>query len=154
MRMIMLALSVIVAGIASSAFFAPDHSQSAINIHNGVAAHGYDVVAYFTQSQPIKGKKQFTTKYQGAAYRFASQEHLQKFTTNPAQFAPQYGGYCAYGVAIKRKVDGKPDLWDIIDGKLYLNYNQSIKNRWNKNTSNFIHSADLNWPLIKNSVDN
>ena len=144
---------VILTMVGLSFFTISGLEASEVNIKNGAAAHGYDVVAYFTQSQPVKGKKQFTTKYQGATYRFASQEHLQKFTANPDQFAPQYGGYCAFGTAMGRKFDGNPKAWSIVSNKLYLNLNKRVKERWNTDISGFVRGADNNWPLIKTVPD-
>ena len=97
---------------------------------SGVAVRGYDTVAYFTQGKPTEGKEAFETEWRGAKWRFASQKHLDLFVTNPDKYAPQYGGYCAYGVAIGNLVKIEPDLWDIIDGKLYLNYDEDLQEKW------------------------
>jgi YHS domain-containing protein len=97
---------------------------------SGVAVRGYDTVAYFTLGEPTEGKEAFETEWRGAIWRFASQEHLDLFVTNPDKYAPQYGGYCAYGVAIGNLVKIEPDLWDIIDGKLYLNYDEDLQEKW------------------------
>ena len=97
---------------------------------SGVAVRGYDTVAYFIQGKPTEGKEAFETEWRGAKWRFASQEHLDLFVTNPDKYAPQYGGYCAYGVAIGNLVKIEPDLWDIIDGKLYLNYDEDLQEQW------------------------
>jgi YHS domain-containing protein len=109
---------------------------------SGVAVRGYDTVAYFTQGKPTEGKEAFETEWRGAKWRFASQEHLDLFVTNPDKYAPQYGGYCAYGVAIGSLVKIEPDLWDIIDGKLYLNYDEDLQEEWRVDIPGYIVKAN------------
>ena len=128
-------------------------AETEVNIVEGYAVHGYDVVAYFTQGKPVVGSDQFTADYEGATYRFASAEHRETFTADPAQYAPQYGGYCAFGTAMGRKFDGDPNAWAVVDGKLYLNLNKDIQARWKKDVPGFIRGAENNWPLIRSVAD-
>lgn len=114
----------------------------------GLAAHGYDVVGYFTQNQPIIGNAGHSTVYKDATYRFASAENLRAFEADPAKYAPQYGGYCAYGVSVGAKFDGDPRLWKVVDGKLYFNLNEDIQNLWLKDVPGNIESGDDNWAEI------
>lgn len=109
---------------------------------SGIALRGYDTVAYFTLGKPTEGKKAFETKWKGAKWRFSSQQHLDLFVANPEKYAPQYGGYCAYGVAAGNLVKIEVDLWDIIDDKLYLNYDKKLQGRWQKDIPGFIVKAD------------
>lgn len=95
----------------------------------GFVAEGYDVVAYF-HGTPLKGGKKFVAEYDGAKFSFSSKENLEKFNAKPEKFVPQYGGYCAYAVAVKgKKVNINPETFEIRDGKLYLFYNA-----WGTNT--------------------
>ncbi len=91
-----------------------------VNVNDGYAVHGYDVVAYFTVGAPTLGNDRFIAEYQGVAYRFASADNRDRFAADPAAYAPQYGGYCAFGTAFGRKFDGDPLAWRIVDGELYL----------------------------------
>jgi len=126
------------------------HAQKAeVFTKDGVAINGYDAVAYFTKSQPVKGDSKFLLKWNNATWYFASQEDLDLFKANPAKYAPQYGGYCAYGLSENHKAPTKPDAWTIINGKLYLNYNLDVKADWQKNTAERIKKADIYWPAIK-----
>lgn len=109
---------------------------------NGIAIRGYDTVAYFTVGQPLEGKDEFSTQWSGATWKFASQEHLDLFMSSPEKYAPQYGGYCAYGVATENLVKIEPDLWHIIDDKLYLNFNRKFDNAWKKDIPGYISKAD------------
>ena len=112
----------------------------------GLAVHGYDVVAYFTQGKASVDRAKYSTVHNVATYRFASKEHLTDFEKNPEKYAPQYGGYCAYGVAVGAKFDGNPHLWRIVGGRLYLNLNEKIQATWEKDISGNIKKAGRKWP--------
>jgi len=117
----------------------------------GTAASGYDVVAYFTESRPVKGSKSFTAEYEGATWRFASAENRDLFKADPVKYAPQFGGYCAYAVAKgSLNVSTVPDAWKIVDGKLYLNYSSGVQRTWESNMSNYITDAHNNWSRAYN----
>ena len=90
---------------------------------SGLAVHGYDVVAYVTTGEPTIGRAKYSLVFKGATYRFSSEKHLDAFEDDPERYVPQYGGYCAYGVAVGAKFDGDPHPWRIVDGKFYLNLN-------------------------------
>lgn len=109
---------------------------------SGIAIRGYDTVAYFTEGKPVEGRDEFTTDWQGATWKFSSQEHLDLFTGDPRKYAPQYGGYCAYGVAQESLVKIEPDQWTIYDDKLYLNYNAKLNKEWKKDIPGYISTAD------------
>jgi YHS domain-containing protein len=113
------------------------------------AIQGYDAVAYFTESKPIKGSNEFTFKYKNETWYFASADHLQKFKANPEKFTPQFGGYCAYGMSRGYKAKTDPEAWTIVDGKLYLNYNLDVRKIWNEKQMEFIEKANSNWPTVK-----
>jgi YHS domain-containing protein len=113
-----------------------------------VAVEGHDPVAYFTDKRPVKGSPQFSTTYQGAEFRFASAANLAKFRANPAAYAPQYGGYCAWAVSQGYTAKGAANHWKVVDGKLYLNYNGDVQAKWNKDVPGFIAKADANWPTV------
>jgi YHS domain-containing protein len=137
----------LIALLFSSAFvFAADP----INNKRGVAVKGYDVVAYFTDSKPMKGDKQYTAEHEGVTWRFANAENRDKFTADPEKYVPQYGGYCAFGVAKGATYNIDPDAWKIVDGKLYLNYNTSVQKDWQKDIPGFIATANKNWPAVLN----
>ena len=113
---------------------------------NGVAIRGYDPVAYFTDSKPVKGDPKFTFTWRGAMWQFASAGHRDLFEQNPEKYAPEYGGYCAYGISQGHAVDVDPSAWKIIEGKLYLNYSLSVRERFLKDPGARIKEADQNWP--------
>ena len=118
------------------------------NNQNGYVAKGYDVVAYFSGT-PTEGKETFQAEYDGGKYKFSSAENLEKFNANPAAFAPQYGGWCAFATAQGRKFDIDPLAYKVVDGKLYLNNSQGVHKRWLKKEAGYIRGADHNWPIIK-----
>jgi YHS domain-containing protein len=111
---------------------------------------GYDPVAYFTDGKPVKGLDGFVYEWQGAKWKFASAAHLELFKANPQQYAPQFGGYCAYGVAKDNLVSIEPDKFKIIDGKLYLNYDSDVQEKWLKDPAGFIKQANGKFSALLN----
>ena len=112
------------------------------------AIRGYDPVAYFTEGRPVKGSREFTHPWRGATWRFASAENRERFAAAPETYAPQYGGYCAYGVASGYAVKIEPDAWSVVDGKLYLNYDRGVQKTWQSDVPGYIRKADANWPRV------
>lgn len=117
-------------------------------IFSNLAVSGYDAVAYFEQGAAVKGSKEFSYEWQGAKWRFSSAKNLASFKEDPEAFAPQYGGYCAYAAAINKAVKADPKVWDIRDGKLYLNFNKKIQQDWRADIDDYIEQADKNWPAL------
>lgn len=124
----------------------------------GYAASGYDVVAYFdlpqsavgqTQTAAVPGKSAYTAEYNGAKFAFSSAANRDKFVADPAKFAPQYDGHCAYGVSKGGKVPGNPNLWRIVDDKLYLNITKNVVGFWEEDIPGNINLAQNNWPAIE-----
>jgi YHS domain-containing protein len=115
---------------------------------SNVAIKGYDPVAYFSAGKPVKGTAQFKTTYQGAEFQFASAANRDTFAANPARYAPQFGGYCAWAVSQGYTAGIDPNAWAIVGGKLYLNYNKDIQTRWQQNTAGNIAAANRNWPTV------
>ena len=119
----------------------------------GYVAEGYDVVAYFN-NQAIEGNKKFISNYDGAKYKFSTENNLEQFKANPEKYIPQYGGYCAYAIAVKsKKMSVNPETFEIRDGKLYLFYNAWGTNTlelWQKeNVKGLQEKADKNWVSLK-----
>lgn len=113
------------------------------------AIHGYDPVAYFNESKPVKGDKKYSLSWNAATWYFANQKNLDAFKASPEKFAPQYGGYCAYGLADGHKAPTDPEAWLIADGKLYLNYNKAVQKMWKQKQAEYIETANKKWPEIK-----
>lgn len=119
-----------------------------LNVKDGAAVKGYDVVAYFTDGKPVKGSPEFSYKWKGANWQFASAEHRAAFMNEPTKYAPKYGGYCAYAVSQGSIVDIDPNQWKIVGGKLYLNANLLAQTLWARDPEGHIKKGDVNWPLI------
>lgn len=112
----------------------------------GVAIQGYDPVAFFTDSRPVKGNPQFQSDYNGAKYYFASAEHKAAFDKEPGKYEPQFGGYCAYGVSHGDKAPVKIEAWQIVNGRLLMQYDLGVKDEFNKDQQGTLKKADQNWP--------
>lgn len=115
---------------------------------NGIALHGYDPVAYFQKSQPVKGTQQFSYVWNGATWLFSSQENRNEFTANPTKYAPQFGGYCSWAVGHGYTADVDPEAWRVHDGKLYLNYSKGVQKKWEKEMQPLIEQGNRNWPAL------
>jgi YHS domain-containing protein len=116
--------------------------------HDGLALRGYDPVAYFTEQRAVKGLPEFLLEHRGSTFRFASSANREAFRQDPARYAPQYGGYCAYGTARGYKAAIDPAAFRVVDGKLYLNYDASVQREWSKDVAGYIDTADRNWPAV------
>jgi YHS domain-containing protein len=110
---------------------------------------GYDPVSYFTAARPMKGNEEFSYEWKDTKWLFSSRQNLDSFAANPEKYAPQYGGWCAYGCSNGRKATIDPNEWTIVDGKLYLNHNAEVKDKWMKEQKQRIEHADKNWPALK-----
>ena len=115
---------------------------------HGLAVDGHDPVAYFTDGQPAPGVAEFEIEWMAAKWRFASAEHRDAFVAEPEKYAPRYGGYCAYAVANGYTAKADPEAWKIVDGRLYLNYNQKVRETWLEDPAGYIAKADANWPGV------
>jgi YHS domain-containing protein len=113
---------------------------------DGVALRGHDPVAYFSETKPVKGSPEHKAEYQGSTFYFASKTNRDAFVADPARYAPQYGGFCAFGMASGYKAATDPAAFSIVDGKLYLNYNRDIQKQWSADRPGFITKAEQNWP--------
>ncbi|MDX2041149.1 MAG: YHS domain-containing (seleno)protein [Acidobacteriota bacterium] len=115
----------------------------------GTALKGYDPVAYFKESRPVKGRDEFRHDWMGAKWYFASAANRDDFARNPEKFAPQFGGYCAWAVANGYTANIDPEAWRIVDGKLYLNYSKDVQKKWEADIPGFIKKGNENWPKLK-----
>ncbi|CAM1360351.1 conserved hypothetical protein [Tenacibaculum xiamenense] len=124
------------------------------NTKKGFVAEGYDVVSYFVDDKPSKGKNKFQTVYDGVKFKFSSEKNLALFKENPEKYVPQYGGYCAYAIAAKKtKMYIDAEAYEVRDGKLYLFYSSWISNKledWKKgDTKKLQKQGDNNWEELK-----
>lgn len=124
-------------------------SIKAVNIDSaGLMLHGYDPVSYFATSKATKGSPKYSAPHKGATYHFVSAANRDAFIANPAKYEPQFGGFCAMGVAHDKKLDGDPEVFRIVDGKLYLNLNRDVQKRWSEDPAANISNANAKRPLI------
>ncbi|MGI9379403.1 MAG: YHS domain-containing (seleno)protein [Methyloligellaceae bacterium] len=130
---------------ATQAFAGTSHNAN----NKGLAIKGADPVAYFVDKKYVAGNKQFSHQWEGATWYFASAENRDRFISEPAKYAPQYGGWCAYAVARGSLAPVDPKAWTIHDGKLYLNFSKRVQSRWMRDVPGEIQKADANWPTVK-----
>ncbi len=143
-----LAFGAVALTTAAPAFAYDENSTASVNVERGVALKGHDPVAYFTAGKPTRGDAKYAATYQGATYHFASAANQRLFESSPAKYAPQYGGFCAMGAAIGKKLDVDPASFKVVNGKLYLNVNADIFKKWSEDVPGHIRAADQNWPAL------
>ena len=124
-----------------------------VNEDHGIAIKGYDPVAYFTDNRPVKGSRAHLFTYEGATYEFASAAHRKLFAADPGKYAPQFGGFCAYGAATGHKADIDPTAFTIVDGRLYLNYSTKVREVWKTDIPGYIRKADEAWPAVSRQTE-
>ena len=118
-----------------------------------LAIKGYDPVAYFTDNEAVEGRAEYEVTHDGAIYRFTSEAHKQLFQEKPESYLPQYGGFCATGVATANaKFPVDPNTFKVTRGKLYLFYNGPYQGAhfngldpWLKDEKDLIEKANQNW---------
>lgn len=125
------------------------HAEKPVNTtFTGVAIKGYDPVAYFTESKPIKGSSDHAFDWNGAEWRFASAANRDLFKADPVKYAPQFGGYCAWAVSRGYTAGIDPEAWKVVNGRLYLNYSAKVQAQWAEDIPGNIAKAEENWPKI------
>ena len=132
--------------VASTPAIAQDFTHSTPGIG------GYDPVSYFTDGKPQRGSGYHVTDYKGVTYAFANEDHKEMFEANPEKYAPAYGGWCAYGVAVGKKFVADPEVWKIVKGKLYLNLDRDIQSKWKEDIPGYIKTANKNWKDIRDTA--
>ncbi|MCG8359513.1 MAG: YHS domain-containing protein [Kiloniellales bacterium] len=150
----LLTVATIVVGAlsAASASFAVDEynvSTGTTLDGLGVALRGDDAVALATGLKVTPGRAEYTVEHDGVAYYFASRETMRRFAVDPERYAPQYGGFCAFGVAIGKKLDASPRFADIVDGKLYVFLNALAFEKYEDNKAGTLAQAEANWPTMR-----
>jgi YHS domain-containing protein len=111
------------------------------------AVGGHDSVSYFSGT-PVNGSDKFTAQYKGATFKFATAKNLATFKADPARYAPQYGGHCAWAAAYNYRFAGDPKVWKIVEGKLYFNYNRDVQVKWEKDIPGLVAKGDINWQTL------
>lgn len=113
---------------------------------NGLALEGYDPVSFFTAGAPIKGRSDLTLRHAGATYRFATEENRAAFEAEPARYVPQFGGFCAWAVSKGYTAKVEISTWQIVDGRLILNYSDGVRKQFDADRAGNLRRADGNWP--------
>ncbi|MSU60021.1 MAG: hypothetical protein EXS35_17935 [Pedosphaera sp.] len=123
--------------------------KSLLNLDkSGLALQGHDPVAFFTDNKPVKGKPELGLRHNGALYYFTTREHRDQFKAAPAKYEPAFGGYCAFGVSKGKLVEIDVDAFQIVDGKLLLQYSKGVRADFNKDSKGNLVKAEANWPAL------
>lgn len=121
-----------------------------INVdEQGRALRGYDPVAYFTDGEAILGQEAHRFSWNGTEWFFATAENRDRFTQNPTHYAPSNGGYCTFGVVLRKKLDGNPEVWSIFNGDLYVFLNEEVREKFLQDKTGNLARVTENWPQIQ-----
>ena len=131
------------AGLATLASASIDYASNTVGIS------GYDLVSYHNSKRPLRGNGHFVAVHAGVTYLFANEQNQATFERNPERYLPAYGGYCAFGVSVGKKFVADPEVWRVVDGKLYVNLDERIQDQWLMDVTGRIKTADDNWGGIK-----
>jgi YHS domain-containing protein len=142
-------LKTLISLLATVAVLSPLSAMADTPRDNVVGAGGYDLTSYFTQEKPQRGNGHHVAVVDGTSYLFASDANKKMFEAAPAKYLPQYGGFCAFGASISKKFVADPDVYDIVDGKLYLNLDAKIRSLWAQDIPGRIKAANDNWKVIE-----
>jgi YHS domain-containing protein len=146
-----IALGAAIVPVASHAY--DENSTSAVNVDaKGIGLKGHDPVAYFTVGAPTVGRADLTARHDGVTYQFATAANRDAFKAAPTKFAPQFGGFCAMGVALEKKLDGDPSAWTVADGKLYMNVNKDVQKKYLEDLPGNNKKAEANWPQLRSKT--
>lgn len=150
-----IAAAIILALTPTAVFAAPSQAAPPVSAtEEGIAIGGYDAASYFSDGGPVVGSAAFEYRWNGAVWRFASAEARDLFVANADAFAPQFGGYCAWAVSQNYIAPGDPKVWRIVDGRLYLNFNDRAKELWEADLAGAIERGKANWPAVLERADN
>ncbi|MGR3503833.1 YHS domain-containing (seleno)protein [Pseudaestuariivita sp.] len=155
-RSLFVGLGAVLAAGAGTTFYLtrhPEGGDTAFYSVDGIAIRGTDAVAYFTEGRPVAGDAAYSHDWSGSTWHFASAENRDAFAADPTAYAPQYGGYCAWAVAAKGQLfSTQPSNWAVVDGKLYLNFNDRVQETWNTDVPGFIEEGDRRWPDVQQRI--
>ena len=142
----LIAVSLLSLGLLSANVDAADFTSGTTGVN------GYDLVSYHNSKRPIRGNGHFVAEHNGVTYLFANEENHKTFQADPERYLPSYGGFCAFGVSVGKKFVGDPEVWRVVDGKLYLNLDARIQDQWLKDVSGKIAVANERWTKIRNKA--
>lgn len=125
-------------------------AASAVNFdERGIAIHGYDPVSYHISGTPRQGDRSLRAEYGGGTFLFSSRENRDAFLATPERFVPAYGGFCSYGVRVGKKFDGDPQVWKMVDGRVFLQLDRGTQRVWLKDMHKNIAIAERLWPTVR-----
>jgi hypothetical protein len=148
LAMTWVACAMLAACAATPGRIKPQRAVPPLETRAGLALAGYDAVSYFDAAQARRGSRDYSYRWHGAEWRFESATHRDAFAATPERYAPRYGNYCAFAVSRGTTAHGDPQIWAIVDDRLYLNNNRFAQQLWNEDRAGNIVAADLNWPLL------
>ncbi|HAT33037.1 MAG TPA: YHS domain protein [Janthinobacterium sp.] len=147
--------ALLLAAVAALVLAAPGAALADTVANSVIGARSYDLTTFFSSEKPAQGTGHHVASHDGVDYLFTSDENKKAFQANPQKYLPAFGGFCACGASIGKKFVADPDVYDIVDNKLYFNLDTKIRAIWAKDIGANIAKAEANWKTIavKNPAD-
>lgn len=124
-------------------------SEPILKSEENIALNGYDAVSYFREKLAVKGDETIKTEYSNSTWYFRDSSNLKTFLKNPSRFVPQYGGFCAFGTRYGMLIESDPQVFAIVNRKLYFNLDTGVRNKWRRDLVENIEKADKKWEKLK-----
>ena len=146
----MLTLTLLLSGCAAIKAQNPQGGYAPVNaIEMGgderVMLKGFDVVSYFVDQTAAIGTPHYKSSYKNIIFYFATVDHKNLFDKAPEKYLPEFGGYCADGIAYAIPWGGNGDTWKMIDGRLYIFGGQGSKDAFLLDEKTNLANAQRYW---------
>lgn len=119
---------------------------------NGLAIGGFDPISYFEAGRAIEGNNDHQKAWHGVGWRFQSEGNLILFAASPSVYAPRFAGYDPYAISNGIAAAGKPTIWEIINGRLYLFHNEVNRYLWHENHKKLAAVTHAKWAELSTDL--
>jgi len=123
-----------------------------VDQRTGLAIHGFDPVAYFTDANPQVGREELELAFGGVVWRFRNPGNLTAFARDPGVYMPQFGGYDPILLAQGVATPGHPQLWVVADNRLFLFHSEGGRAAFVANPFRATAAAQSSWPAVERTL--
>jgi hypothetical protein len=120
-----------------------------VDWRSGLAIHGFDPVAYFSDKRAVIGRPELELAFAGTVWRFHNVGNRAAFADRPDIYSPRFGGYDPLAVARGVATPGHPLFWMIVGDRLYLFHSPESRNSFAADPDKAITAAAATWPKLR-----
>jgi hypothetical protein len=142
----------VTAGALADPVAGATNDQIVTDASSGLAISGYDPVAYFTEASAVAGLPSLERGYAGVVWRFHNVGNRAAFARDPDVYMPLYGGYDPVAIARGASVPGHPQLWLVVDQRLYLFYDVKARAAFAADPARYRREAEERWPQVRRQL--